>query len=289
MCLAAIGTQTGGSIIRPATFCGVCGYKPEWLAIKTEGVFPFAPSLDHIGPLARTVDDLALVSRAIVAREHRGNLGTTHRNGEDQTHAPALYCLGGLFHDRCEPAMASAFAEALGVLAAAGARVVQRSLPLDEVHWSHRVIMACEVAAGHEQRLAEHRTEYRPRIKELIEEGLKTRAVDYARAQDHRIEFSNEVHAVFRYPEANSEPQAIALPAAPGPAPGLETTGDPLFNSPWSFSGHPVLSLPIGLSPDGLPVALQLVGPALDHEDDLFAAARWCERVLRSAARRAEG
>ena len=285
MCLAAIGTQTGGSIIRPAAFCGVCGYKLEWLSVQTEGVIPFAPSLDHIGLLARSVGDLVLVARVIGDRP-RGDDGQC--DGEE-TRAPTLYRLGGLYHDRCEPAMASAYTGAMQRLADAGARVVEGSLPLDEVHWSHRVIMASEAAAGHERRLTEHRADYRPRIRELVEEGLKIRAVDYTRAQDHRIEFSIDVTDTFAYPETGTEAQAIALPAAPGPAPGPETTGDALFNSPWSFSGHPVVCLPIGLSPDGLPLSLQLVGPELNRQGDLYAAARWCERVLKSAARRTEG
>jgi aspartyl-tRNA(Asn)/glutamyl-tRNA(Gln) amidotransferase subunit A len=143
--------------------------------------------------------------------------------------------------------------------------------------------MATEAAAGHESRLAEHRNDYRPQIRGLVEEGLSVRAVDYVRAKGLRNRFESELHTRVFSTSPRSGPEVIALPAAPGPAPDPSTTGDPVFNSPWSFSGDPVVSIPIALSPDGMPLALQLVGRGVAGVEELFNVARWCQRVLLNA------
>jgi aspartyl-tRNA(Asn)/glutamyl-tRNA(Gln) amidotransferase subunit A len=289
MCLGAIGTQTGGSITRPASYCGVCGYKPPFGAVSVEGVLPFAPSLDHPGPIARTVADLEIVARAIdVYSSVRDVLTSFEPEPEEgaeppEPEAPTLYRLRGLFDEQAEPAMSLAYEAALTAFEKAGAIVEDRTPLLEFVHRSHRVIMATEAAAGHESRLAEHRNDYRPQIRGLVEEGLSVRAVDYVRAKGLRNRFESELHTRVFSTSPRSGPEVIALPAAPGPAPDPSTTGDPVFNSPWSFSGDPVVSIPIALSPDGMPLALQLVGRGVAGVEELFNVARWCQRVLLNA------
>lgn len=303
MCPGAIGTQTGGSIIRPASFCGVCGYKPGYGRVDSRGVLPFAPSLDHPGPIARCVSDLRTIFVAIDRARSLRDWATPDdvRVQRDPTTArpewnrpPILTRLRGVYDARSEPAMFGAFERALNWFRAAGAVVHDRADPFEGVHQSHRVIMASEAASGHEARFGQSPGEYQPRIRSLIEEGGTIPATEYIRCREHQLRLSRELPDLlfgpFRVPG-----EAIVVPAAPGPAPDTSTTGDPVFNSPWSYVGAPAVSVPIGLSPDGMPMALQLVGPwrafraEAGADDDLFLVALWCEEVLRTANRPQEG
>jgi len=137
----------------------------------------------------------------------------------------------------------------------------------------HRIVMAVEGAAFHEARLRKHPDDYGPKIRGLLEEGLACPAPEYARTKEHQEKLTDDMWACF------DEVDALLTPATPGPAPDKSTTGDPAFNSPWSYTGLPTVSFPAGLSPDGLPLAIQLVGRPFD-EARLLAAAAWCEQAL---------
>jgi aspartyl-tRNA(Asn)/glutamyl-tRNA(Gln) amidotransferase subunit A len=267
MCLGAIGSQTGGSIVRPASFCGVCGLKPAYNEVSVQGVFPFAPSLDHPGPIARTVAGLRFLFDAI------GVPGSTAAEQPVAPPPPRLGRLRGLFDRRAEPAMTAALDTALAALAAAGAEVFdvpEDVLDFEAILRDHRTIMCSECAAGHQERYAAERGDYAPRISALIEEGLATSAPAYLRARSRQDQPRYEALCV--------------MPATIGPAPDPTSTGDPAFNSPWSFLGLPSVSLPIALAPDGLPLALQLVdGRPGFGTRPLLATAAWCEAVLRHA------
>jgi Asp-tRNA(Asn)/Glu-tRNA(Gln) amidotransferase A subunit family amidase len=290
MCLGAIGTQTGGSITRPASFCGVAGLKPSLGAICTDGILPFSPSLDHPGPIARTVRDLELINKAI---SRFGWLADIDKEPDDADpvlkwafaepaqsppHAPTLGRLRGFFEIMAEPVMRQSFEEAISSLSRAGAWVREVPLPagFDDVHRRHRVIMASEAAAWHQQRLAEYPDDYQPKVRSLIEEGLATPAAEYIRCRQHQDWLRSAIEDSFDGVEA------FLVPATIGPAPDLSTTGDPVFNSPWSYTGLPTISFPFALSPAGLPLALQLVGD-YQREEDLFRIGLWCEDVLRAA------
>jgi aspartyl-tRNA(Asn)/glutamyl-tRNA(Gln) amidotransferase subunit A len=139
--------------------------------------------------------------------------------------------------------------------------------------------MAAEGAAGHAARLASHREDYRPQIRALIDEGDAVLATNYLRAR----RYQEEVRAALL---AGADAfDALVTPATTCPAPDPSSTGDPAFNSPWSFTGSPTLSFPIGLTPDGMPLAMQLVEPHLLRECDLIETAQWCEDVVRRAFR----
>ena len=272
MCLGAIGTQTGGSIIRPASFCGVCGLKPSFGTISTMGIMPFAPNLDHPGPIARTVRDLGLMFEAIAGRR------VLAEPARSPPRPPRLGRLRGIFDAKAEPVMRHAFEGALSLLSGAGARVDEAPWPegFDEVLRCHRVIMAREVAVLHERQFARNPDDYQPKIRALIEEGLATPAPEYVRCREHQDRLRLEMDDPF------GEAEALVVPATIGPAPDRSTTGDPGFNSPWSYTGLPTISFPFALSPDGLPLALQLVGRG---EPELFRVALWCEDVLRASPR----
>lgn len=273
MCLAAIGTQTGGSITRPAAFCGIAACKPSFGIVSTEGVFPFAPSLDHAGPLARCVEDVALVQGVIASAP-----GDWVDLDAATNLPPRLGRLRGLFEERAEPCMQRAMHNALGQFSANGASVIDVPLPswFDDLHRLHRIIMCAEAAACHRERFSRHADDYQPAIRSIIDEGLELRAVDYFRARQHQQRARREATGFFE------QADVLVCPAAPGPAPDVSTTGDPVFNSPWTYTGLPTVCFPVGLSQEDLPLGIQLVGK-IRGEAELFRAARWCEQMIRES------
>jgi aspartyl-tRNA(Asn)/glutamyl-tRNA(Gln) amidotransferase subunit A len=282
MCLGALGSQTGGSITRPASYCGVAGCKPTFGRVSKAGVVPLAFSMDHVGPMAGCVRDLAIILQTIAGRDRRDNDCTgwqvpdyfAHLGGE--LPPPKLGRVRGLFEDLAEPAMRSLVDEVSERLKSHGAEVSDVALPAGfaEVNRNHRTVMAVEAAVFHGPRLKRHPEDYQPRIRELLEEGLACPALEYSRCKEHQIQLQDLVQEPFY-----SDFDAWLTPATRGPAPGAATTGDPAFNAPWSYTHLPTVSFCAGRSADGLPSAIQLVGGDM-CEDTLFRAAAWCEDVL---------
>ncbi|MBI4302734.1 MAG: amidase, partial [Chloroflexi bacterium] len=135
-------------------------------------------------------------------------------------------------------------------------------------------IMAVEASVFHQEMFARHKDEYGPKIRQLIEKGLNISAIEYAKALRTRAQLQDNMKSLF------SRVNALVTPGAAGAAPkSLATTGSAVMQGPWSVTGLPAISLPTGLSKDGLPLAIQLVGPQLG-EASLFAVVRWCERAL---------
>ncbi len=269
MCLGAIGTQTGGSITRPAAYCGVAGFKPSYASSSLRGVLPLAPSLDHLGPIARTVTDLALLWNASIP-------GLAEELADIEM-PPRIGRLGGLFDDLADAVMRLALDHALQIFSDAGADCITQDLPegFVDVHHYHRVIMAAEAAAFHAPLLNQNPDDYPPKIRALVEEGAEASAIHYFLAREHQCQLIEEIFDCF------DEVDVLVTPAAPGPAPDASSTGDPIFNSPWSYTGLPTITFPIGLSPNGLPLGIQMIGrPTWEGERALFIAARWAESVI---------
>jgi aspartyl-tRNA(Asn)/glutamyl-tRNA(Gln) amidotransferase subunit A len=231
MCLAAVGTQTGGSITRPASYCGVAGCKPAYGAIPLDGVLPVSRTLDHAGAIARTVDDLDVMIEVMSGQR-------IARIDDDQPNIVEV-----------DP---NSFDEAVRM---------------------HRRIMVYEAAHVHRDQYPVRRTEYGPKIAAMLDEGFSTSQVAYREAIAYREQFRAKIF------DALEQIDAFTTPATIGPAGDLETTGDSRFNSPWSFAGVPTVSIPCGLTDDGMPIGLQLIGHP-ERIDRLFAAARWCERRI---------
>jgi aspartyl-tRNA(Asn)/glutamyl-tRNA(Gln) amidotransferase subunit A len=278
MCYGAIGTQTGGSITRPASFCGVAGMKPVSMFISRGGVFPFAPSLDHLGPFARKVEDLRLIFGAI----HEPWKRLREQNTDDSPLAapPRLARFRGFFDRRAQPELRANFEESLESMASRGAVVVELEDPVDfeQVLKDHRLVMASEAAKLHSASLEEFPDDYPARITELVLEGRTIRAMDYLNAKDRQFQVSADVmEALMRH-----KAHAAVTPATMSTASDPSTTGDPAFNSPWSFSGLPTVSFPTSLAADGMPDAIQFVGYEL-RDYDLLRRAEWCEDAIRTS------
>jgi Asp-tRNA(Asn)/Glu-tRNA(Gln) amidotransferase A subunit family amidase len=176
-----------------------------------------------------------------------------------------------------EPPMRTVLQQVITRLQSAGAFIHNIALPaaFAEVLPRHRTVMAVEAAVFHQERLERHPEDYQPNIRKLLEEGLNCPAPEYARCKEHQSQLWPELDACF----ATDKVDVMLASATRGPAPDAATTGDPAFNSPWSYAGMPVVSISAGWTEDGLPLAIQLIGQRY-QEDRLFAAAAWCEHVL---------
>ena len=270
MCLAAIGSQTGGSITRPASYCAIYGCKPTIGKIPTVGVVPVSHTLDHPGPMARSVADLRIMMEVLTGVAGRKRC----QEPFGRQKVPDTFFVGrlrGLFHDRAEPAMQTAFDAALAALAAAGVEVIDVPLPagFDDVLTHHRVVMVVEMAEAHRQWYAESSDHYLPGVASLIREGMDTPAADYDQALRYRDDLCKAM------PECFKDVDALVTPATTGPPPDPSTTGSPAFNAPWSFTGLPTVSMPMGWTEDKLPLALQLIG----RTDDDFRLLRIAEII----------
>jgi Asp-tRNA(Asn)/Glu-tRNA(Gln) amidotransferase A subunit family amidase len=276
----ALGTQTVGSVLRPAAYCGVVGFKPTHGRISTVGVTPLAWSLDHVGVLCRSVEDAAL-GLSVMAGHDPADPHSAAMPIEDYVGAlaaptaPRIGVLRPLL-ERAEPANAAQLAALLDALRRGGAHVEDAPLAasFDGIHAAGDTVARAEAAAFHRDLYARHAAQYPKHIGEAVKAGLGIAAVDYIAAQGRRRAFRAEMAAIAaRY-------DALVSPTAAGPAPkGLESTGDPFFCAPWSSAGMPSISLPTGLASDGLPFAVQLTG-APWAEARLLAAAAWCERAI---------
>jgi len=275
MCLGAVGTQTGGSLVRPATYCGVAAMKPTYATLSTDGVVPVSYHLDHPGPMARCVDDLALMFRCMAG--NGAETPETPPGAETATEPPKLGLVAQFFMDRAETAVREVTEAALARLSEAGAEIkpVRFRDGFVQVRAMHRRLMAVEAAAYHRAQFAKHRTRYGPLIRELLDEGLAVSGVDYAEALAWQRNFARRVEFLL------DGIDALVMPATDTPAPPLSenTTGTPKFQAPWSCAGLPVVSIPCGLTPEGLPTALQLVGPR-GGDGRLLDIGAWCERQV---------
>jgi aspartyl-tRNA(Asn)/glutamyl-tRNA(Gln) amidotransferase subunit A len=267
MCLGAIGSQTGGSITRPASYCGVAGCKPTFGAVSLKGVTPVSGRLDHVGPIARTAGDLELLFNAIRGNASAGELGGAIAS-------PRIGLLAGVFLDQSIAPLVSRLRPLAEQLEAAGAEIGEQPLPasFDEVKTMHFRIMAADAAANHTEQYAKTREAYGQRMTELIEAGRAVSSEQYDEAIAHQVQFRDAMLGRF------GTLDALLTLATLDVAPDASTTGDARFNAPWSYSGLPTVSIPCGLS-DGLPFALQLIGRPHD-EPRLFAVARWLESTI---------
>jgi Asp-tRNA(Asn)/Glu-tRNA(Gln) amidotransferase A subunit family amidase len=261
----ALGTQTVGSVLRPAAFCGIVGFKGSYGAIRVDGVNPLARSLDHVGVFARKVIDARLVWEVLAG------IAVTQKAPQRPRIAIAPELL-----EQASPEVAAQYLAAVERLSGAGAKVREIQLPpsFTMIHDAARAILESEFACSQDELYRAHAADYRPRTRALIEAGLEQKTLVYLKAQQARARFRDDMMQIF------GSTGILLTPVAATTAPkGLDFTGDPWFCSPWSSIGVPALSLPTVIGSEGLPHAIQLVA-ATGADAELLAAAAWCEKIL---------
>ncbi len=271
----ALGSQTNGSVIRPAAFCGVYGFKPTHGLVPRGGVLKLSRTLDHVGMFARTLQDIALVAEQLVGHDPRdpdtrprARVPFVDTLAQEPPLPPMLAYIKGPAWERATAETQAAFAELVSAL---GDRIVEVEMPASarqSLDW-HREIMEAEMAANLDLDWEKGRERISPKLRSMLERGREARALDYQRARA-RIPLLNE-----GFEEIFERCDAIVTPSAPGTAPaGLEATGDPAFCSLWTLCGMPALNLPLMRGENGLPMGVQLVGKR-DDDARLLRTARW--------------
>ncbi|MGH9345108.1 MAG: amidase, partial [Terriglobia bacterium] len=286
MCPAAIGSQTGGSTLRPAAYCGVVGLKPTHGRVSVFGMIPLVESTDHPGIIGREVRDLALVLQVIAGYDPRDH---TSLNAAVPDYISAvehgskrrnIAWMSGEFYTRANEAVREAVKSAAVRMREAGAQIDEMEPPpsYDGIEKALLTMLSSEAATYHQETIEKRPETLAPKTREMLEAGLKISAAKYIRARQSQRQFKADIARLLE------DYDAILVPATPSPAPqGLDSTGDPVFNSPWSMTGNPAIALPCALDHAGMPIAIQLVGAALG-EPRLLEFARWCEEVLRFEA-----
>ena len=263
----AFGTQTGGSVLRPAAFCGVFGYKPTFGRFNRAGVKPAAESLDTIGLIARSIEDLELVDAVLVGR------GSTSRTSLSVPSIGA--CRTHLWHI-AQPETVAAFEDSAMKLERAGANVCELNLPalFAELTGARERINDYERARGLAHEWQHHRGQISERLGRSMKRGFALAPEAYWLAQ----ELAQRCRLLFS--EAMGGMDALLVPCVPGEAPeGLDYGGDPKMQELWTLLGTPSITLPTHRGPNGLPVGIQLVTRS-GTDDTLFRTARWVWQVL---------
>ena len=282
MCAAALGSQTGGSTCRPAAYNGIVGLKPTYGRISRYGVVPVSWSLDTVGILVRSVADAAVMLQVMAGHDSK-DPGSAAEPVPDYLeemrelhHPPRLGLLREFFFQRSTPEVRSHTEDIAQKLAQAGAEIEEISLPesFATAHSCQRIVSNVECAAFHEQWFRERPDDYGPKVRASIEMGMLIPGVRYLQAQRLRRQFRRDMVNML------DGVDAVLMPATPAPAPeGLDSTGDPAFQQPWTSSGLPTVVVPSGLSESGLPMAVQFAARPFE-EGKLLGAAQWCEQVL---------
>jgi len=281
MCPAALGSQTVGSVLRPASYNGVVGFKPTFGRVSRYGVIPVSWSLDHVGWMARSVEDIALLMQVmsvpdpqepITARQPSGDF----MSGLGSPAAPSIGLIRRFFYDNADEETRQHTDGVVEQLSRAGASVEEISLPdsIDTAIADQRIIMAVEAAAFHQPMYERQSQDYQPMLREMLRRGLETDGPTYSRALERRQQFTAEMQALAE------KADVLLTPSTPTPAlADITNTGNTMFQGPWTSCGLPVITIPSGLAASGLPFGIQLAAAPFS-EPKLLAAARWCENVL---------
>lgn len=278
-----LGTQTFGSVIRPAAFCGVVGLKPSFGAIPRTGVHPLSGSLDHVGLFTRCVADAAF-ALSLVAGQDESDPGSRRPPpfGFDletrlaPLSPPRLALVRTPAWSEADPEQRELLEAAAARFESAGAEVEEAVLPdaFEGAGAAARTIVAAEAHVIFASLAARHPTLVSAAIADLVAEGAAITAASYIEARDLQRTLRWRLTAAIGAADA-----ILTLPAAGGAPQGLDFTGDPRFCVAWTFLGAPALSLPAGETLDGLPLGLQLVG-AYRQDVRLLRVAAWCEATL---------
>lgn len=270
LCYGAIGSDTGGSIRLPSAANGVTGIKPTWGRVSRHGVFELAASLDHIGPMARSAADAGAILDAIAGPDEADPTAALEpppaclRQADAGIEALRLGLDPRWVRENVDSATVTALMHAIEVLRAEGAVVVEVAFPdPTQIVWDWFDVCAVQTALAHEATYPSRKAEYGPALAALIEQGRSRSGLDYERVLRRRADFRGRVQALFQTIDA------LATPVLAFPTPTSERMrsvdeemifGLHRFTCSFTMSGNPTITLPGGISDDGMPIAVQFVG-----------------------------
>ncbi len=281
MCAAAMGSQTIGSVLRPASYNGIVGFKPTLGRVSRYGIIPVSWSLDTAGWMTRSVEDAALLLNVMAGPDAQDPVASIlepedYLKATDSPATPRIGLLKGYFHENSNAETRSHTEGIAEKLSRAGANVeeIELSSSIETAMDDQRLIMAVEGGAFHQDMFQTRSEEYQPLLREMLRWGLETSGADYSRALERRLRFIADMN------DAAAKADVLLTASTPTPAlADLTNTGNSMYQGPWTSCGLPAISIPSGLASSGLPFGIQLAS-AHFQEARLLAAARWCESVL---------
>jgi Asp-tRNA(Asn)/Glu-tRNA(Gln) amidotransferase A subunit family amidase len=276
----AIGSQTNGSVIRPASFCGIIGYKPTHGLISRRGVLSLSRTLDHAGVFAGSIADAALLAEILMVYDPgdadmrpQARADLSRIAAQEPPLPPKLAFAKSPVWDQADDDTRDAFAELLDVLSDSVAEVELPSV-FENAVALHRTIQDAEIAVNFAPEYEQGRDKLSARLCQIVERGQRVPATEYIRAVARIPLLNRALGEIFdRY-------DAILTPAAPGEAPqGLDSTGNPIFCTAWTLLGTPAISLPLLRGANGMPLGVQLVGQR-GNDGRLLRTARWLTELV---------
>ena len=277
----SIGSQTGGSIIRPASYCGVVGYKPSYGLISRSGVLRTSKNLDHIGLFGKTVEDVALLAKTLIKKDSKDDVTINYSSSNfvEEVKKELLFEPKFIFYktdywkiiDKKSRESFEYFIKSFKNI-----EVFDNPPYFKDIHGYHQIIHETDLANNFENYYKKHKTKLSKYMQTAIVNGNKHSAKEYAKA----IDFKNQSYE--SYQEVFEEYNGVLTPSSPGVAPkGLKSTGTAEFNKVWSYFGTPCISLPLLEGEDNLPLGVQVIGEL--HDDHRFlGSARWLEKECNS-------
>ena len=281
MCPVALGSQTVGSVLRPAAYCGVVGFKPTYQRVSRYGLIPFSPSSDTVGWMSRSVEDISLLWDVLCESKTKDREAVNIGINDDSINLGSVLpirigWMSEFFLDESDSETQDHFHRTLQELVAGGAILEKVELPTSfrNLARDQKIITEVEGARFHREMFERDPSLYSPLLAATIESGLKTGESDYCDSLERQIEFKDDMEKLA------TTVDILLTPSTPSPAPSdLSTTGNGMFQGPWSASGLPTITLPTGLSSMSLPLGVQLIGQAFGDRG-LLERARWCETLL---------
>ena len=276
----SVGTQTNGSVIRPASFCGVYGFKPSFGRISRQGVLLQSAPLDTMGVYARSLSDLALIADVLIrfdsqdpAMKPSAPPAITQVMAEDPAFAPRFAFVRTPKWDQVDESSKDGFRELIesANLDAENSTIDIIDLPefFDGLYQDHQNVMEADLALNYAQQYEQGKDQISAVLREILERGQKVLATDYNGALNRMLEYQECLDEIFE------KYDAIITPSTFGAAPaGLETTGSPAMNTIWTFCGNPVINVPLLQDPQGLPVGVSVVARKGD-DARVFRSTRW--------------
>lgn len=261
-CTSAIGTQTFGSVIRPASYCGVFGFKPTYDAISRDGVIPLAWSLDHVGIFARSPGVAAKVADVLFGRKFLGErpavaIHESLRTREDRLRDLTVGIPDRYFLNNLDATVQRGYDSGIQALVDAHIRIRDVKLPglFENGIAAAGIILRAEAAAFHRRWYPDRANEYSPKLRSIIDSGTRISAIEYLQARQVQRSARRQMLDLMQTIDF------LVTPSTPTTAPkGLSWTGDPVFNTPFSVFGLPAMTVPATYSADGLPAGFQVAG-----------------------------